>query len=185
MTWAFETDKVHNWAYWDGAFTKEECKKIIDENQNFQKAIARNSPEKKVRDSEICWIYPVNNEWLYGRLTYIINNLNQQFFNFDLSGMFEPIQFTRYQAPSGFYGKHTDRAYDQAIRKLSISVQLSEPSEYEGGDLVLHCSNTSQQMEKQIGRLIIFPSYTLHEVTPVTKGTRYSLVAWISGNQFK
>ena len=188
MTWAFETDKVHAWAYWDDAFSAEECKKIIEENTNLQKAKIRNTQDDldtKVRDSEICWITPLNNEWIYGRLTNIITNLNQQFFNFDLFGMVENLQFTKYQAPSGFYGKHTDMAFGQLIRKLSVTVQLSDPSEYEGGDLILHFSKEPEAMEKQIGRLVVFPSFTLHEVTPVTKGTRYSLVAWITGNQFK
>ena len=79
---------------------------------------------------------------------------------------------------------HIDKLYKGTIRKLSITIQLSSPQDYEGGDLILH-NGEPEKMQKELGKLIVFPSYTLHEVTPVTKGTRYSLVAWVAGKPFR
>jgi PKHD-type hydroxylase len=71
------------------------------------------------------------------------------------------------------------------VRKLSISIQLTNPEEYEGGELYLYDDDKGTLMDKTQGTLIIFPSYVLHEVTPVTKGERNSLVTWVTGKQFK
>ena len=78
-----------------------------------------------------------------------------------------------------------DKCKDRIIRKLSLSIQLSDPSSYEGGELVLYVGEEGITVPKEQGKLIAFPSFTLHEVKPVTKGERYSLVAWITGPQFK
>ncbi len=111
--------------------------------------------------------------------------LNQKYFNFDLFGITEGLQFTNYTAPSGNYGKHVDRSFSIPIRKLSMSIQLSNPNEYEGGDLLLHEGEEGIPLLKEQGTLLLFPSYILHEVTPVTKGERNSLVTWITGTPFK
>ena len=73
------------------------------------------------------------------------------------------------------------------FRKVSFSVQLSNPSDYEGGDLRFYRHSTTKFMEapKDKGTLILFPSWTIHEVTPVTAGTRYSLVSWVNGPRWK
>jgi PKHD-type hydroxylase len=68
---------------------------------------------------------------------------------------------------------------------LSVSIQLTDPSEYEGGDLYLYDEDKGMLMNKSQGTLILFPSFVLHEVTPITKGERNSLVAWITGPNFK
>ena len=115
------------------------------------------------------------------------NNLkiNLPFFKFDLYGFNEFLQFTNYTAPGAKYGKHIDRATDFSIRKISMSIQLTDPSTYEGGELCLYDSNEGVEMDKAQGKLIIFPSYVLHEVKPVTKGERNSLVGWVTGSPFK
>jgi PKHD-type hydroxylase len=187
--WPFEVDQVQNWAYWDGAFTKEECQKIIEigEAGILQTAKVDSADTNlSVRDSEITWLYPSDEtEFVFRRVTDIITNLNKQFFNFDLFGLAEGFQFTKYNAPSGFYGMHTDKMLNGAIRKLSVTIQLSADEDYEGGQLALYLGKNPEDMSTAQGKLIIFPSYVLHEVKPVTKGTRYSLVAWATGKPFK
>ena len=111
--------------------------------------------------------------------------MNSKFFNFDLYGFIEGFQFTHYKEPDGKYKKHVDRGLNIQIRKLSLSIQLSDPNSYKGGDLILHYQDTPIILPKEQGKLLMFPSYTMHEVTPVTKGERYSLVAWITGPQFR
>ena len=64
-------------------------------------------------------------------------------------------------------------------------LQLSDPSEYEGGELQLLTGKEPTTIQKQRGLITVFPAWTLHQVTPVTKGTRQTLVAWISGPSFK
>ena len=97
------------------------------------------------------------------------------------------VQFTAYDSEEkGFYGKHIDMMYkSNGTRKLSMSVQLSEPEDYEGGSLLLYTGEEPLTLPKSRGTALFFPSYSLHEVTPVTKGLRYSLVAWFLGPRFK
>ena len=73
---------------------------------------------------------------------------------------------------------------ETSSRKISIVVQLSDPLEYEGGELQISDGGTNRVCEKTKGTIIIFPSYLLHRVTPVTKGTRRSLVLWVTGPPF-
>jgi len=70
-------------------------------------------------------------------------------------------------------------------RKISLSLQLSEPSDYEGGELVLQAGDSERVAEKARGTLIAFPSFVLHRVRPVTAGVRKSLVIWVAGPEFR
>jgi len=191
--WNFNLDNVNFYAYKENAFTKEECDKIIDiakkiKLKNGLIGVKENF-NKEIRDSRICWLRAEQKEvdWVYRRITDIVLAINSKFFNFDLIGISEALQFTNYKAPSGKYGKHIDRAYGITVRKLSVSIQLTDPKKYKGGDLKLYDGEDKQGlvMNKNQGTLVVFPSYVLHEVTPVTKGERNSLVAWVQGNQFK
>ena len=123
--------------------------------------------------------------WVFRRITDIVLNLNERFFMFDIFSINEGLQFTNYIAPSGKYGKHVDRSMDMPVRKLSISIQLTDPKEYNGGELYLYNDDKGTVMDKTQGTLIMFPSYVLHEVMPITKGERNSLVTWVTGKQFK
>jgi len=187
-SWNFEIDQVNLYAFWNNAFSKEECQKII--NIAKDKGLIKGTTKgvtKDVRDSKVSWLYPVDGiDWVFRRVTDITLNLNERFFKFDLFGLNEGFQFTNYEAPSGKYGKHVDRAINSPVRKLSISIQLTNPEEYEGGELKLYDGEEEGiVMDKAQGTLIIFPSYVLHEVIPITKGTRNSLVTWVTGKQFK
>ena len=185
--WPFKLDSVENYAYWNNAFSKEECEKII--NIAKKKGLIKGTTKgitKDIRDSKIVWLYSCDNlDWAFGRVTDIVMNLNDRFFKFDLFGMLEGFQFTNYIAPGGKYGRHIDSSFNGTIRKLSVSIQLTDPKKYEGGELYLYSDEEGQVMDKEQGTLILFPSYTLHEVMPVTKGERNSLVSWITGKPFK
>jgi PKHD-type hydroxylase len=71
------------------------------------------------------------------------------------------------------------------VRKLSIVVQLSDPNTYTGCDLILKNGNANYYFNRTRGNAIFFPSFYLHKVTPLTSGTRYSLVIWIEGDSFQ
>jgi PKHD-type hydroxylase len=193
-TWPFYLDKKCDYAYLEKCFTKEECEKItqIGKNKKLQKAKifednnGKKNIKKNYRDTNICWLSPQDDlQWVYQRITDTVLHLNERFFNFDLHGIAENLQFTNYKSPSGKYKKHIDSNLDYLIRKLSVSIQLSDIDDYEGGDLIIYTNEKGTVMKKNQGDLIVFPSFILHAVTEVTKGERNSLVAWVTGKQFK
>ena len=185
-SWNFELDNTNLYAFWNNAFSKEECQTIINIAKDKGLIKGTTKEESEVRDSKISWLYPIDGiDWVFRRVTDITLNLNERFFKFDLFGINEGFQFTNYEAPSGKYGKHVDRGMNIPVRKLSISIQLTNPEEYEGGELYVYDDDKGTLMDKTQGTLILFPSYVLHEVMPVTKGERNSLVTWITGKQFK
>jgi PKHD-type hydroxylase len=185
-SWDFLLDQVNLYAFWNNAFSKEECQKIINIAKDKGLIKGTTKGESDIRNCKISWLNPTDNmDWVFRRITDISLNLNERFFKFDLFGLNEGLQFTNYQAPSGKYGKHVDRGINMSVRKLSISIQLTDPEEYEGGELYLYVDDKGDVMDKAQGTLIMFPSYVLHEVMPVTKGERNSLVTWVTGKQFK
>jgi len=185
-SWNLYLDKVYTYAYWEKAFTKEECKTIIDIAKNKGLIKGTTTGKTDARLSKVSWLYSTDDlGWVFKKITDIVLNLNDRFFQFDIFGLNEGLQFTNYKAPSDKYKKHVDRAVDSVIRKLSLSIQLTDPKEYQGGELLLYENEKGIEMKKEQGTLILFPSYTLHEVKPVTKGERNSLVSWVTGKQFK
>ena len=116
-------------------------------------------------------------------------NSDEEFgFGFDIRGMFEPPSLMKYESPSGKYDWHMDVGPGAvpSMRKISYSLLLN-PGEYEGGELCFHIGRNldiPHPGQDTIGSLIVFPSYLVHKVTPVTKGTRYAIVGWAHGNSF-
>jgi len=185
MIWQFNSDKTENWAYKNNLFTPEECSQIIAIGNSKLEEAKTNGENNGLRESQIAWLYGADIEFAFRRVTDSILDLNNQFFNFDLFGLAEGFQFTKYDAPTGHYGMHIDKILNGTVRKLSLTIQLSAPEDYEGGELALQFEKEAEIMSKELGKMIVFPSYALHEVRPVTKGTRYSLVAWVTGKPFK
>jgi PKHD-type hydroxylase len=125
-------------------------------------------------------------EWLYQRVWTAALECNRLFFNVDIFGVEPNIQLARYDASDqGHYTWHTDFAGVRPLRKISVSVQLSAPGDYDGGDLELFYGIQPQPLAKDRGAFLAFPSFMLHRVAPVTRGTRWSLVAWILGNRWR
>ena len=202
FNWWLDVTTNENWAYAHNIFTPEECKKIIEIGTSGKDAspltygivgdMAGTTDDLKkvaeVRRSPISWIRSdvADNRWIFERLAANITNINDQFFNYELTDI-QSLQFTSYDAKEkGFYGKHIDMMYKgTGTRKLSVTIQLSDDKDYEGGDLLLHYKDNPDIGFRNLGTATFFPSWMLHEVTPVTKGKRYSLVAWIQGPRFK
>ena len=129
--------------------------------------------------------------WLYEKLSDYAVQANNALWNFDLHAIPEQIQYTEYYATeNGHYDWHADIGPDLlSKRKISITVQLSEPDEYEGGDLELFKGGSMEgpfpKADRKAGLVFIFPSFMMHRVTPVTKGTRKSFVLWLGGSHYK
>lgn len=142
------------------------------------------------RDSNVIWLSPDQNiiiKELFKKIINKIIELNEKYINFKLTDI-ETLQYTIYNQGQ-FYKKHVDYNDEllagNIMRKLSFSIQLTDPSEYEGGELCGYVSDVPIIAEKKKGSLILFPSFLLHEVTPVTKGKRVSLVGWVVGPRFE
>lgn len=124
--------------------------------------------------------------WLYERVWAAAQECNRRFFCVDVGGVESELQLARYDASDqGFYGWHTDFAGNRPLRKLSISIQLSNGEDYDGGDLELLYEKQPHALDRSRGAFLVFPSFMLHRVTPVTRGTRWSLVAWIGGRRWR
>lgn len=145
----------------------------------------------KIRDSRIVWL---DEPWIYDWISPFVHATNNQLgWNFDIS-FCEKIQFTKYKEKQ-FYGWHQDSIHkkDQLHRKISVVIPLTDGKDYEGGDLEFCNPNIMFKDESIIrdektrdrGRIIIFPSYVFHQVTPILKGERLSIVIWYSGPTWK
>ena len=164
------------------------CDEIIKNYSDFSTAgLQGGDIRSNVRNSGVCWI----REPFYKNLVFdIITRTNRDSgLNFQLEYL-EDLQLTRYVAPDGHYDFHIDgdghsrKNIDDSVRKLSMSCLLTDPSEFEGGNFQLQTSATPYNIKLEKGDIIMFPSYVLHRVSPVTKGTRHSLVAWAHGSAF-
>lgn len=190
-SWSFQYDLVENYAWQPSIFSPEELDAIVDMGERLQAEQALTGgdlgvPNDKVRKSGVAWFYPNEvTSWVFERLGIASLEMNGQYFGFELTGMEQGLQFTTYEAPDGHYEWHIDRGNQFGCRKLSLSVQLSEPDEYEGGDLELWYGGEPTIVDRARGMVTWFPSWVMHRVTPVTKGVRRSLVCWISGPSFK
>jgi len=180
----------HAFTTWQNGFSNEEIDEIIRIGEAGTKTLAVinvDSVDTSYRSTEVSWIHHTHeSDWLYGRIAYIIQNVNSQFYGFDIHGLCESLQFSVYTEDNkGHYDWHQDIGNTNSPRKLSIVIQLTDPSEYEGGDLEILSSREPSVINKQKGLAAVFPSYILHRVTPVTKGVRKTLVAWITGPKFR
>jgi PKHD-type hydroxylase len=119
-------------------------------------------------------------------MAFITRKINSIFYRFDLYGFMEDMQYTVYASGGDHYDWHIDAGSRTTCpRKLSLSLQLSDPSEYEGGKLEFMNGKDVKVADRDRGLVVAFPAYRLHRVTPVTKGLRKSIVVWTTGPQFR
>lgn len=182
---------------WPEAFTEEDISKILEigeeqiiTNANVVDTIDKSREDSKVRKSKVSWIHlNSNTSWLYEKATTYARRVNGEYYRFDIDGLYESMQFTIYEdTENGFYNWHQDLGVYSTVsvtRKMSMSMILSEPDSYEGGDLEIWGSSGIMKAPKIKGTPVFFPSFLLHRVTPVTKGTRKSLVIWFGGPAFR
>jgi PKHD-type hydroxylase len=185
----YASSKRENIAIIGGDSHKEDLLK----NKNYLKNL------KKQRNSNVVWL---DDQWIYDEIhpyIHLANKNSNWNFQWDYS---ESFQFTKYKI-NQFYDWHCDSwetpynkpgnlNFHNKIRKLSVVCMLSDPKDYTGGKLQFQFRNeknpnlTIECLEiLPKGSIIVFPSFIWHRVTPVTKGTRYSLVTWNLGYPFK
>ena len=177
---------------WDGAFTAKELDSIVAYGDALRQAdagvmeSADIGQNDSIRITQISWIeQSQETNWLFQRLVGATSSINHQAYGFDLSAL-ESLQYTVYVAGEGSrYDWHVDHGRTPRRRKLSLVLQLSAPTDYEGCELQIYASSRIDTAPKTRGTLIAFPSYVLHRVTPITAGVRRSLVMWCSGPRFR
>jgi len=173
-----------NYYFFKQAFSKDECSRIIDSFSpkcvNAATVFGNNYSE--TRRTSVTWI-PKNpsTQWIYDKLVEMASEANEAMFGFKITNLIDQIQFASYdESVKGTFANHVDMGAEDrySCRKLSMSVQLSDPVDYEGGDFVI---TNNKWPPKEQGNVILFPSFLEHRVDPVTKGRRYSLVLWFYG----
>lgn len=174
------------------AFEPEECDRIkkIGELMEFHKGKVNKAggpvDDPSVRQTDVTWIEPGEKTmWIFDRMDQVVSYLNFMHFQMDLV-QFDGFQYSKYKV-GGHYKRHADtHSRDGLYRKLSMSIMLSDPEEYEGGELVLDLGGPDPlKFKPKKGEMIIFYSHILHSVEPVTSGNRVALVTWAMGEKIK
>jgi len=176
-------------------FTPEQCKMIIeagraeprnDASVGNAKGIKGGVIDTKTRTSHISWIPFKKMADMYKDIEKIMKTTNGNHFGFDGMTITEMAQYTEYPE-GGFYDWHMDcdvnMQHEPPVRKISMTLLLNDPSEFEGGDLELMAPGKFAELKQ--GHAIIFASFLNHRVNPVTKGMRQSLVCWFGGKPFR
>lgn len=192
-TWFLKTNNSQPYAFQEQYFTKSECEAIetvagryqaipayLGQNAGVDTQIRRNLVAFLPRDD-------ADTHWIFQRVAQAVRDFNQQFWQYQLS-FIETLQYTLYQQPGDFYTNHMDMSFDhsQDVRKLSFSVQLSNPDQYQGSDLeFLRRGNEYYPPVRTQGTIVMFPAFMVHQVTPLISGTRASLVGWVMGPPFQ
>ena len=168
-------------------FTPQECLQLIaDFTPQLKPALIDTldlEQSKSLRRSSAVFVAPgKTTSWVFERLGKAIREVNDAVYGFDVSQFREGFQFARYEVGE-YYGPHFDIGPGNlAERKLSLTVQLSPPEHYTGGELMIYPEFVAP---KEQGTMTVFPSFMCHNVFAVKTGVRYSLVAWLAGPPFK
>jgi PKHD-type hydroxylase len=168
-------------------FTPEECLQLIaDFTPHLKPALVETmdlAQSAGIRKSSAVFVFPnESTNWVFERLRKAIHETNDFVYGFVVSQFKEGFQFTRYEVGE-YYGPHFDIGPGKLTeRKLSLTVQLSAPEDYTGGELIIYPDFVAP---KDQGTMTVFPSFMCHNVSPVKTGVRYSLVSWLAGPQFR
>ena len=169
------------------AFSRDECMQLVAEFTPLLEPASVESLDvgqsAGIRKSSAVFIAPGSStNWVFERLSRAVLEINDTVYGFDVAQFREGFQFTRYEVGE-FYGPHFDIGPGKlSERKLSLTVQLSSPDDYTGGDLVIYPDFVAPRDQ---GTMTVFPSFMCHDVRAVTSGVRYSLVSWLAGPPFR
>ena len=193
VTYPFGLPLKHNYSeyvYYQGLFLPHEIDRILDlwkEDKTIKATLSGNNTyDDELRKSSVMFIKEEKeNEWIYNKLAGLAMNCNNERYWFDILGFHHELQLTRY-SEGDFFDWHLDfGAGEISARKLSITMQLSDPDDYEGGDLQFMINQKVVNAPREKGTIIVFPSFINHRVTPITKGVRQSIVGWVSGPPYR
>ncbi|UWR14633.1 2OG-Fe(II) oxygenase [Sulfitobacter sp. M368] len=174
------------------AFSPGECDRIIaaiTAVPSKDAMLVGQNEDHVLRTAQLVWVDDVDGlGWVMERLIEIVRKSNVDQFDFDLREFAESPQVASYRATdSGHFAWHSDIGDGPVARKrkLTLVLQLSLPSSYEGGELEIMPSAQILSASRSQGCVSIFPSFTLHQVVPVRCGVRHSLTVWAHGPAFR
>jgi len=172
----------------EDAFNAEELEWInnLQALYPFQEATVMGD-NNNIRKSDIKWMHPDDKSfWVYERISELAKQANDKLWKFNIHSVIDAIQYTVYYEGGGHYDWHIDIGPGSINhRKISCTIQLSDPDEYEGGNFEIWAGGDFITAERKQGCAILFPSFLMHRITPITKGTRRSLVLWMGGDSYK
>jgi PKHD-type hydroxylase len=179
-----------NYYWFNGGFSSEEVDKIVADAKEYsfvKGLVVDEENTDKFRKSNIKWLpFDSKWEWVIDRIMSQVTEANDAIWNFDLKSIIDNIQYTEYDGNGGHYDWHLDIGPGSiSHRKISIVVQLSDPEDYVGGDLELKPGCDDLVIPRGKGNVVVFPSFLLHRVVPLTSGNRKSLVLWVGGDHYK
>jgi PKHD-type hydroxylase len=190
-----------SWVVDNDAFRSEEVDEIVNITKTLQISkgeLFKSNPDYSTREALTGWIESptAQTQWIYDRLNYRIENYNNHVFNLDLSGI-PYIQYAEYHE-GGHHDFHMDLAFDgprvydytinEFFRKLTVVVLLTEPNlDFNGGEFQINMSmeRTPVNIPMRKGSVLMFPSYLLHRVCPVSRGLRKTLTTWVLGPKLR
>ena len=179
--------------------TPQQCDELIHIGQDEPKinaTIVGKGKNKKIdysyRKSIISWIPFAKALPIYQVIRQWMEVTNNNYFGFDTVQLSEQGQYAEY-SKGGFYNWHMDSNTEMeampTVRKISMTLLLSDPKDFEGGELELFCGDTLDSEKNKFklkrGYAVFFASFLLHRVMPVTKGNRKSLVMWFGGSPLR
>ena len=179
----------------DYAFTKAECAKILAQNEKLypMKSTVGSDGNKGTYDPKIRAVdtynieYTEDTKWIFEKIATAVGKANSDYYKYDLYGITHALQLLHYKSTeNGHYDWHIDCGNGAAAyRKISLSIPLTDRDAYEGGNLMINNNGNEIRATDEQGSISMFPSYLLHQVTPVTSGERWVIVIWINGPRFK
>jgi len=194
----------HPFKVWSGIFPADFCDKVTAYAERLEQmpGSVTHDPKGQTRSSDVAWIGDSpDHAWVFEPLANLVAVTNQKYWRWNVTDR-ESIQFTRYGSGQ-FYDWHmdarkepypTDGRWGGLVRKISIAVNLGEPTDYEGGNFEiedptptpLRSERRIQSLEgmRERGSAVVFAAHLHHRVTPVTRGLRRSLVGWFLGPPF-
>ena len=189
---------IGEWCFYESKLTKQTCEHIIQFSLETkpEEAVVGVDGEMKtheMRKSVVRFLDMKNPklEQLNDLLWKLAIQANEKYFNFHISKL-DYVQVAEYdESYGGKYGKHHDVFWinndPKYHRKISAIVQLTDPSEYEGGDFEFFnlVNFPDKDILRKQGTILFFPSFLEHQATPVTKGKRHSLAAWFDGPKWR
>jgi PKHD-type hydroxylase len=167
---------------------------MVHSNYTFSKGrtgvleLGNDTDSYETNNRDIAYIRPADHsKWLYDLLFPIALEANKQFYHFDIDIVTDPIHYVVYPEDGGHLDWHMDvGGFGVNKRKLAMTVQLSDPNDYEGGDLQIWGGGKEPiSVKRNKGDVSVFPTFLLHRVTPITRGQRKILVFWTGGRQFR
>lgn len=191
------TSNWNTYYYYKNVFNNEMIdvlEKMVYTHYTFSKGrtgvreLGNDTDSYETNNRNIAYIKPeAHSQWLYELLFPLALEANQKLFQFDIDIVTDPIHYVIYPEDGGHLDWHMDiGAFGVNKRKIAMTVQLSDPSEYDGGDFeIWFGGKQSVVVPREKGDVICFPAFCMHRVRPITRGQRKCLVFWTGGRPFR